>query len=312
MIEINNIETCRTLTNEYLNDLENMKVLYMDNSMIYALEQERVKIINNLLRSKYQDMDLIKQIVEKHFHIMVLMPIIENSNLDNEIISYIIDNINNINLPTNPDWVKMNNNPKEFFEMLILDTLYLNENISDILKKKLDKKCSSFFVECMGKSDEIKIVNKREDLTSEHNYKRFVIYKGITFEGLESGLMGLNSDINKLFAIGVSSNDIILKSIPIGFLNDTEIHEYNSLRLQLLLPGNFYSKKFLFIKGNDFVIVDECDILEVKKLINGEFRTAKHYHIEEYGEYYKVINRQHTFVFNPKENRIIDILEKTA
>lgn len=125
MIEINNIETCRTLTNEYLNDLENIKVLYMDNSMIYALEQEKVKIINNLLRCKYQDMDLIKQIIEKYFHITVLMPIIENSNLNNEIISYIIDNIDNINLPTNPDWLKNNNNPKEFFEMIILETILI-------------------------------------------------------------------------------------------------------------------------------------------------------------------------------------------
>lgn len=147
MIRINNTEDCRTLTNEYLENLDNIKVLYMNNSMIYALEQKKVNIINNLLSSKYQDMNLIKKIVENYFHITVLVPIVENPKLDNNIISYIIDNIEQIELPSNPDWVRMNKNSKEFFEVMILDALYSNENINEELKEVLDKKCSSFFIE---------------------------------------------------------------------------------------------------------------------------------------------------------------------
>lgn len=124
--------------------------------------------------------------------------------------------------------------------------------------------------------------------------------------------MGLSNHINKLFAIELESDSVLVKSIPIGFLDDTEIHEYNNMRLQLLFTNNSSTKKFLYIKGDDCITVDELDILEIKKLISGEFRTAKHYHIEEYGDFYKVINRQHTFVFDHKKNKIIDIIKETA
>lgn len=307
-----NKEVCQKLTKEYLSNLDDIKILYMDNIKRYNEEIDKVTILQKLIRSKHQNSDLIEKIIKEHFHIMVLMEVAKSPKLEENTIKYIIEHLDNIILPQSAEWKKMNKSPKEEMAILLMDTLYNNPIIDDKIKRKLDKLFPSFFAQLDINTGKMLFTRNRKDLIKdeEHKIKRLVFYGDLLCWGADNSDMGLIGDIHEFVALGKNSNTFKVKSIYESLLLDSEIYIYDGPRLPLMFSNKFKEFSFLFIKNKKFYEIDEKELLCMKLAIDNSLPKIKNYIIEENDDDTYIIKDEHLkYLFNKQSHRIEDIEE---